>query len=253
MIFRISRTFAYVAASIVVFGMPAASASAQPLPDPRALLAKYAKATNAAKLVNISGYRVKGTFEYPAAGMTGVLEIFRDSHGRYLQVVNLPGFGEMKEGIDTAFKWSMNAAEGPKVTEGQEFLEARERVDPRASLRDPSLVIGAEAIERTTVDSEPCVRLKLTWKSGRVTNDCYNETTGLLVSSQSTETTSMGKIDVVTIFKDYKTFDGITMSTKVIQRAMNTELVQKMTDVAFESVDPSKFALPPEIQALRKK
>ena len=243
-----TTTLALALAAVVAHG-----AHAQALPDARAVLAKYVQATNAAKLSSTPGQRMKGTFQMPAQGLTGQVEGYRDRQGRSLQVITIPGIGEMKEGTDTAFKWSMNPIEGPKLIEGKEFMEAREREDPRAALRDPALVVGAETIKRDTADGQPCVRVKLTWKSGRTTNECYSESTGYLVASESIETTSMGPISITTSYYDYKSFDGITLPTRTVQRATGTEVVLRLTELVFETIDPAKFTLPSEIQTLRKK
>jgi hypothetical protein len=222
-------------------------------PDPRAVLARYVQVTNSTKLASTPGQRMKGSFEMAAAGLSGKVEGYRDRQGRSLQVITIPAIGEMKEGTDIDFKWSMNPIEGPKIIEGKEFLEAREREDPRAAVRDPSLVVNAEFVKRDTVDSQSCVRLKLTWKSGRTTNECYSESTGYLVASESVETTSMGQISITTTYHDYKAFDGITLPTRTVQRATGTEVVLRLTELVFETVDPAKFVLPAEIQTLRKK
>lgn len=245
----LSRAFAFTLTST----MAAVVAHAQALPDPRAVMAKYVQVTNAAKLASTPGQRMKGTFELPAAGLTGQVEGYRDRSGRSLQVITIAAIGQMKEGTEADFKWSMNPIEGPKLIEGKEFTEAKEREDPRAAVRDPALVVDAVALERTTVDGKACVKLKLSWKSGRSTTECYEDATGYLLSSESTETTSMGQIAIVITYSDYKAFNGITVPTKMVQKASGTEVVLRWTELLFEPVDPAIFALPPEIQALRKK
>lgn len=246
---QIQRSIGVAVAALTV----AIGAEAQQLPDARAVLARYAKEVNAEKLATVPGYRAKGTFQYPAANLNGAIEIYRDGAGRYVQIVSLPGIGILKEGLEADFKWSMNSAEGPKVTEGQEFIEARERIDPRGPKRDPSLIVDATTVERTTVDGQGCVKVKLTWKSGRKTTDCYSDATGLLVSMESSDTSSMGRLTAETIFSDYKTVDGVKVATKVVQKSMGFEVTQLITEIVFEALDPAKLALPAEIQALRKK
>ena len=63
----------------------------------------------------------------------------------------------------------------------------------------------------------------------------------------------MGQIASTTTFSDYKTFEGITLPTKTVQRAVGTEITVRLTEVVFGAVDPAKLAVPPEILALRKK
>lgn len=230
-----------------------AAAYAQALPDPRAVLARYVQVTNATKLLSSPGQRMKGTFEMPSAGLSGQVEGYRDRQGRSLQIVTLPAIGQMKEGTEPDFKWSMDPIQGPKLIEGKEFNEAREREDPRASVRDPALVVNAVAVRRDSVAGAPCVLLTLTWKSGRSTNECYSESTGLLLSSESKEVSAMGEIAIKVSYFDYKAFDGITLPTRTVQSATGTEIVLRLTELVFEAIDPAMFTLPAEIQALRKK
>jgi hypothetical protein len=229
------------------------AAHAQALPDPRAVLARYVQVTNATKLLTSPGQRMKGTFEMPAQGLSGQVEGYRDRQGRSVQVVTLAAIGAMKEGTDIDFKWSMNPIEGPKLIEGKEFIQAREREDPRAAARDPALVVNAVTVRRDSAGGAPCVLLTLTWKSGRSTNECYSESTGYLLSTESKETSAMGEIALKVTYHDYKTFDGITVPTRTVQSATGTEIVLRLTELVFETIDPEKFTLPPEIQALRKK
>ena len=168
---------------LVPFASPAQGAA-----DARAVLARYAEVTNAAKYATIPGHRVKGTVDLPAAGLSGTMEGFADQSGRVVQVVTFAGIGEMKEGVDTAFAWSLNLIEGPKLIEGKEFVEKREREDPLAARRDPAIVLDAQALGDTTLDGDACVKVRLTWKSGRQTTECYSRKTGLLVYIDAVET-----------------------------------------------------------------
>lgn len=223
------------------------------LPDARAVLKRYVDVTGVAKLTSLPGIHMRGTFEVPAGGLSGTMEQFVDKSWRTLQVTVISGIGEMRQGSDSMFAWTVDPVQGPRLLEGREFAERREQEDPRGMRRDPSYVVNAQTLERSVVDGEACVKLKLTWKSGRETTECYSEKTGLLVSMDGTETTSMGPIPSSTSFAEYKTFDGIMFATKVTQRAQGIEAIQRVTEVVFETVDPSALALPPAIQALRKR
>jgi hypothetical protein len=249
----VPRMRAVCAAVALALAGAVAPSRAQDLPAARAVLARYAEATGAAKLASLQGYHVKGTFEIAAQGLRGTLEGWRDlATGRSLQVLTLPGLGEIKTGLDTAFGWSMSPFEGAKILELKEFTEQREKDDVRSMRRDSSVVVEAFAIERAVVDSQPCIVLKLKWKSGRETTECYSEANGLLVRAEAVETTSAGAIPTITLFSEYRKFGDVTMPTKAVQRAAILEITQRVTDVEFGAVDAAKLTPPPEIQALRK-
>ncbi|HKS07541.1 MAG TPA: hypothetical protein VJR92_14660 [Gemmatimonadaceae bacterium] len=249
----VPRMRAVSAAVALGLASAVATANAQNLPAARAVLARYVEATGAAKLPSQKGYHVKGTFEVVAQGLRGTLEGWRDlASGRSVQVLTLPGLGEIKTGLDAEFGWSTSPFEGAKILDLKEFTEQREKDDVRTMQRDPAVVLEALAIERTVVDSQPCIVLKLKWKSGRETTECYSEATGLLVRSEAVETTSAGAIPTITLFSEYKKFGDITMPTKAVQRAAVLEITQRITDVEFGAVDATKLTPPAEILALRK-
>lgn len=252
-----SRIFSHLRPATLVALMVAAGAPsllpAQALPDARAVLRRYVQATNATKLAAQAGQHVKGTFSMPAAGFTGQREVFSDGKGRASQTITAPGIGQLREGIDSSYAWSLDPFQGPKIIDGTEFAEMSERQDPRAMLRDPALVVGAETLRRDTVENQPCVKVKLTWKSGRSTTDCYSEGTGLLVSSEGVQSSPMGDLAYTILYSEYKSFDGITLPTRSLQRAAGTEALTVISEIVFGRVDPAKLAPPPEIQALRKK
>lgn len=221
--------------------------------DARAILARYVAATGAATVASRPGLHMTGTFEIAAQGLRGTTEAWYDiPTGRSVQIMSLPGI-EMKAGIDTGFAWSMSAYEGPKILEPKEYIEQQEKLDLRTMRRDPAVVLEAVVMERALVDSQPCITLKLKWKSGRETTECYSEATGLLLRSESVETMAAGSLPMTTIYGEYKTFAGLTMATKTVQRAAGLEITQRVTDVTFERVDSTKVTPPPEILVLRKR
>ena len=227
---------------------------AQELPLARAVLARYAEATGAAKLQSVQGYHVTGTFEVVAQGLRGTMEGWRDIRsGRSAQILTLPGLGDIRTGSDSAFAWSISPFEGPKILEAKEFIELREKEDLRTMRRDPSVVIDAFAVERALVDSQPCVILQLKWLSGRETKECYSDSTGLLLRVESVETTSAGAIPTTTFFSEYTKFGDVTLPAKSVQRAAMLEVTQRTTNVEFVAVDSVKVMPPAEILALRKR
>ena len=227
--------------------------AAGPLPDARAVLKRFAEASGAAKLLTVPGVHMKGTFEVPSQSLTGVLESYMDKSGRTMQVTNIAAIGAMIQGSDSSVAWALDPVQGPRLLQGRELAERRDEDDPRGMSRDPGFVLSAQSVLRTVVDGEPCVKLKLAWRSGRESTECYSEKTGLLVQVESVQASTIGDIPYVRTYSEYKTFDGVTLATKVLERAQGLEDVQHITEVRFEAIDPSVFTIPASVQALRKK
>jgi hypothetical protein len=250
---RAARHFAFsaLAGAALLYAAPLA---AQSLPDARAVLARYVEAIGAAKLPSQPGLHVLGTFEIAAQGLRGTTELWHDiASGRSMQVLTLPGLGEIKAGFDTSYAWSTSPFEGPKILEQKEYVEQQEKTDVRTMRRDPAVVLEATVTERVLVDSQPCLAVKLKWKSGRETTECYSEATGLLVRTEYVETTAAGSMPMMALFSEYKTFGVLTIPTRTVKRAAGVEITEVTTDVKFEAIDPVKITPPAEILALRKK
>lgn len=103
------------------------------------------------------------------------------------------------------------------------------------------------------MNSERCYLVKLTWKSGRETFDCYGATTGLIVASRSVQKTAMGEIPVVTLFSDYKKFGNVTVATKTVQELMGQQQILTINSVEFTDGAGLTIAPPAAVQALVKK
>jgi hypothetical protein len=102
----------------------------------------------------------------------------------------------------------------------------------------------------TTMNGERCYEVKLEWKSGRETFDCYSAATGYLVASRSVQTTSMGAVPVISLFNDYKKFGDVTVATKTTMEMMGQQ--QILTISSVELGNGATITPPPAVQALAK-
>ncbi len=105
---------------------------------------------------------------------------------------------------------------------------------------------------RDEMNGEPCWKVRLAWKSGRTTHECYSIETGLLVGVTGTVTTVMGEFDYTTLVSEYRQFGDVRIATRVVQQSLGQEQVVTTDAVKFGKLDPSVFEPPPEIQALKR-
>jgi hypothetical protein len=230
-----------------------AAASAQDLPPAQQLLDAYITAIGGrAAVLAASSAHTTGQFSMPAMGITGDLEVY-SADGKTATRVEIPGLGVIRSGYNGEVGWALDPMVGPRVLEGAELAQAQDEAAPEASLRDPKLVASMETVEKTTMNGQECYKVKVAWKSGRETFDCYSTETGLIVGMEQKSETQMGTIDMVIHASDYKQFGSIRMPSRITQQMMQQEQVMTITNVNVGPVDPSVFELPPEIQALIKK
>jgi hypothetical protein len=232
----------------------AAQAPAPGLPPAKELIAKFVSTTNSASvLAKHQSVTAKGKLEMPAAGLSGDLEITQARPNRSMMRINLAGVGEMQQGFDGTTAWSVNPMQGPRVLQGRELDAVREESSFGVSSRQGPNVVSAETVEKTEMNGEACYKVKLVWKSGRETFDCYSVATGLLIASIVKQETQMGTIEVTNLISDYKDFGGQKVATRVAQQAMGQEQIMRFTAVEYDVANDSTFVMPPAIKALTEK
>jgi hypothetical protein len=237
-----------------ISGTPALAQAPEPLPPARELIAKFVAATNSpAALAKHSSVRTKGRFEMAAAGVTGDLEISQARPNKSMMRINLPGMGEIVRGFDGTNGWSLNPMEGPRLLSGRELEQMREESTFGESSRQGPNVASAETVEKTTMNGEACYKVKVLWKSGRESFDCYSAATGLLIASVGKQETPMGTVEVTNLIGDYKDFGGLKVATRLTQQVMGQEQVMTFSTVDYDVADATTFEMPASIKALTEK
>lgn len=240
--------------ALLLCGTPAATAHAQDaLPGAATIIARYVQSIGGARtILALGSMHSVGSYSVPSMGLTGEVETFQMQPHRTFTRVTIPGIGDILRGYDGTVGWSLNPMEGPRLLDGDELKQMHDESDLRSMVRDPQLVESMTTVERTEQNGAACYRVKIVWKSGRQSTDCYALDTGLLVASTVTVTSPMGQIDAIIFYDEYRDFEGIKLPTLTRQQLMGTEQTFQIRSVEFGRVDPAIFQLPPEIQALRR-
>jgi hypothetical protein len=167
-------------------------------------------------------------------------------------MTTIPGVGAIQVGFDGTAGWSVDPMQGPRLLAGKELDEIREQADPRATGRSPELFSAVQTVADTTMGGEQCYMVKLTWKSGRETFDCYSGKTGFMVGSKSVQQTAMGAIPVEMTYSEYKKFGDFMMPTKMVQSLMGQQQVTTILGVEVAGVPGVVITMPAEVKALKK-
>jgi zinc protease len=222
------------------------------LPPAATLIAKYSEAVGAPALLAAKAIVTKGGMSMPAAGINATFELTQLSPNQMAMVTEIPGLGTVQAGFDGTTAWSMDPMQGARVLSGKELDQIKDEADRRGIARSPEIFSAVQTIADTTMNSERCYLVKLTWKSGRQTHDCYSAASGLLVASTSIQPTAMGEIPVVTLFSDYKKFGEVMVPTKTVQEMMGTQQILTIASVTFGDGAGVTITPPAAIQALAK-
>lgn len=229
-------------------------ASAQALPDAKELIQKYNKAIGGEAWKSHKSARMKATLEMPAAGMRADIEAMNVfANKTYMMKTAIPGVGEMLAGFDGTTAWSKDPVAGARVLTGAELAQAAEEADPDASMRTSANIVSSETVEKTNMNNLDCYKVKHTWKSGRVTHDCFSVSDGLIVASIVKQVSQMGEMEVTQLLSDYKDFGGVRRATVTTLQMMGQEIRTTVTDWEWDTVKPEEMEPPADIKALLKK
>lgn len=249
---RLSRA---ICASLLVAAVGAPSiAGAQGLPPAKELIAKYVAATGADGWKSHKSSRMKATMDMPSAGISASMEVMHVYPNHVFTKVDVPGMGMMTSGFDGDNAWSVNPMQGPRVLSGAELDAIRAESDPSASYtRQSPDITSSETVEKTTMGGQECYKVKHTWKSGKISFDCFSVADGLLVATQSKQNTPMGEIDMMTTLSGYKDFGGFKRATTMTQEVMGQQQIITISAWEWDNVDVKEMEVPAEIKAMLTK
>ena len=192
--------------------------------------------------------------DMPAQGISATMEVLHIYPNHVFTKVEIPGMGSMTSGFDGENAWSVNPMTGPRLSTGPELEAMRQESDPAASYtRQSSEISSSETVEKTTIAGQECFKVKHTWKSGRVTFDCYAAADGLLIATQSKQNTPMGEIEMMSTLSGYKDFGGFKRATTMTQEIMGAQQIITISGWEWDNIDPKEMEVPAEIKAMLTK
>lgn len=248
--FSLASVMRRLAASVSLFAV-ATAADAQSLPDAKDLIQKWATATNASAWKGHKSARTTAAFDLPAMGMSAKMETAQQFEpSMSVSKIDIPSMGEMRQGFNGQVAWMSNPMQGPSLITGPQFDAQREESNPENYSRITPSIVSSETVEKTTLNNKECYKVKHTWKSGRVSHDCFGTTDGMIVWTQTKTPTQMGEIEITTTFDGYKDFGGIKRATTTTMDQGGTQIIITLQNWEWDTVDPKEFELPPEIKAL---
>ena len=249
------RSSRVVRALAVLVLVPAVSsvAHAQALPPAKDLIARWAKETNADAWKSHKSSRMKAAFDLPAMGMSATMETVTMFPSATASKIDLPGMGEMRQGFNNGVVWTMNPMQGPSVLTGAPLDAAKEDNDPNNYSRISAAIVSSETVEKATLGGQECYKVKHTWKSGKISYDCFAVADGMITWSNAKSATPMGEVETTTTYAAYKDWGGVKRATTTTVDQMGQQFVITVQAFEWDTVDAKELELPAEIKALTEK
>jgi hypothetical protein len=241
-----------VLAGVSLRGQQTAPAAA-PLPSGKDVVAKHLAAIGGeAAFKAVKSIHAKGTFELPAQGIKGELEILAARPNKMLNRVEIPGVGHAESGYDGKTAWSIDPLAGPSLLTGRALSEIAEDAWFDGTLHASDRVKELTTVAQVEFDKRQAYQVKVVHLSGVEQMEYYDVETGLQIGSESQRETPMGVLPVKGMQREYQKFGGLKQPTVLVQSTMGIEQVLRITSYEYNELPATAFDPPPAIKALIK-
>ncbi len=186
----------------------------------------------------VVGRTEAGTAEITFAGLSGSYVRYIGAPNRMRMTINL-GVVEIDQGFDGEKGWAQQG-QGPQRMPADQEKGLAESAQTGDAFLDPLRYAKAEVQGRESYDGKEAYKLSVTTKSGVEQTEYFDVTSGLRIGTVAQS--AMGAQQVV--YRDYKDFEGKKVSTKVIQKTPQGDVVLTITTVTFGAPDAAVFKAP---------
>jgi hypothetical protein len=227
----------------------------EPLPKAETILDRYVEVTggkaNYDKRTNEIAY---GTLEFKAQGLKGTITRYSAAPAQEYLILEIDGVGKLESGMFNGTVWEKNVMLGPRIKTGAERAQSLREGTFNASTKWRQLYPKVETTGTDMVDGELCYKLVLTPAEGNPETMYFQKKSGLAVKITTIAVSQMGEVPFEVVSSDYKNFGGVSMPTKITQKAGGQEFTITIQDVKMnQPLAPDRFDPPAEIKALMAK
>ncbi|HJQ70398.1 MAG TPA: hypothetical protein VKA70_15580 [Blastocatellia bacterium] len=232
--------------AVASYAQEAKPKPAEGLPTADQIIEKYVQAMGGkAAMEKLNSRVTKGSFDIPAMGAGGTLEIYEKAPNKTIAIITIPGFGVIREAYDGKVAWSEDPATGMREKSGIELADARleaefHRATKLKQLFPTMTVKGKEKVgekEAYVIEAKPAEGSAEKWY--------FDTQSGLLIRQDAERETPQGKMPVEVYLDDYKEVDGVKIPHSLRQTTPMYTINIKSEEVKHNvPVDDAKFAKP---------
>ncbi|MCS6951814.1 MAG: hypothetical protein RMK57_01935 [Bryobacterales bacterium] len=193
----------------------------------------------------LTSMRMVGTFELPAVGATGKVELLAKAPDKRLSQVEVEGFGTLRQGFDGQVAWADNPMQGYVELSGEALAVARREAVFLGDLKWRELYPKVELKGKRKLGDREAYLIELTPREGKPVQRYYDAETFLLLRTDMEQPTAQGMTMVQTEFADYKEFEGRKVPFTIKQHIPEGELILRVTQIQHNvEIDDSVFRAP---------
>lgn len=239
--------------ALALAAVAAGASPAQDRPTPQQLVARHDSLVGGrAALEAHQSIRLAGTLTMPELGIEAPFEIVKRRPDRFVFRATLGALGEMLSGFDGTHAWAVNPMAGAQLLPAEAVPGVRRQADFFADLHDLSKFTGVETLELAEFDGRRVHPLRMILASGDTLTEFFDASTGLSVGARAVVASPMGRTESTRVHGEYKTFDGVTVATRIEQRQSPVRMLLTIVSVTFDEVTDEDVAPPEAVRQLIK-
>jgi hypothetical protein len=250
-----TRKSAVLAVASLAFTGTAVLRADDALPKAETILDHYIEVTGGAAAYEKHKTEIEtGTMEFAAQGLKGNILRYSAPPDKSYAVIDLQGIGKMEQGTAGGVAWENSTIQGARVKSGAEKAQSIREGTFNSVLNWRKLYAKVETSGVGNVEGEECFKVVMTPAEGKPETGYYSKKTGLLVKVDLVVDSPLGELPAEVLNSDYKTFDGVLMPTKSIQKVAGQEMVITIQSLKTnEEIAADRFEPPADVKALLNK
>ena len=225
---------------------PADPKPAAALPGADQILDKYVQAIGGKAAIEKLTSRVsKGSFELPAFGASGTVEIYEKAPNKNVAIINIAGFGVVQEGFDGNVGWAQDPQSGLRVTSGPELAAAKLDAEFLKPIKIKQLYSKIVVKGKDKVADKEVYVVEATPAGSSVETWYFDTQSGLMLRQDAEREGPQGKQNVQIFLDNYKEVDGVKLPFSIHQVTPAFTIDIKIEEVKHNvPVDDAKFVKP---------
>jgi hypothetical protein len=231
---------------ILCLAIPLVAAQDAALPTADQVLDSYVQALGGKPaLEKISSRVSEGNFDVPEMGAGGSITIYAKAPNKTALVIEVPGFGTIRQGVDGEVAWEDSPMSGLTEKSGAALAAAKRDATFNRELNLKAHYKEVEMKGKQQIGDQQVYALVLTPEEGSPETWYFDAATGLLTRVEAVRDGPQGAGQVQISLKDYREVDGIKTPFLVEQAMQGMTIVTRLLDVRHnEEIDEQLFAKP---------
>ncbi len=239
---------------LTVAALTVAHSAAQDIPDYKTVIADYIEATGGKTAhESIESLVAKGNISLAEAGIEGEMTITQAGNKGVMKMT-MAGIGEQRMGFDGETAWSISEMTGPEIIEGEQRDQMVMQMNLAPMLNIDKLFDSVKCTGVEEFNGEDCYVIEAKKEGQEPVFHYFSVESKLHTGTLMTAANPMGKMEVVSKLSDYRDVGGVKMpfhTAAELPQGMTLETTMESIE-ANTKIDDSQFALPKEIEELKK-